>query len=196
MPAPAHRQAAGLNVGSQQSPGFSFRPLQASDLPVLREWLLRPHIAEWWGPAQSIPELRADYLARAGEPNATRAYIGDLGASPMGFIQTYVVMGSGAGWWEEETDPGARGTDQFLAEPGQLGKGLGRSMIRAFLEQLFSGPVVSVVQTDPDTTNLRAIHAYSRAGFGEVGPVDTPDGPALLMRCTRQTLGQASQNVP
>ena len=179
---------------SRQSPGFSFRPLQEIDLPMLREWLLRPHIAEWWGSAESISELREDY-AHAGEQNATRAYIGYLGASPMSFIQTYVVMGSGDGWWEEEADPGARGTDQFLAEPSQLGKGLGSSMIRAFLEQLFSDPVVTVVQTDPHPTNLRAIHAYSRAGFREVGPVDTPDGAALLMRCTRQTLEQASENV-
>lgn len=162
---------------------------------MLREWLLRPHIAAWWGPAESISELREDYVACAGEPNATRAYIGYLGASPIGFIQAYVVMGSGGGWWEQETDPGARGIDQFLAEPSQLGKGLGSSMIRAFLEELFSDRVVSVAQTDPNPTNLRAIHAYLRAGFREVGSVDTPDGPALLMRCTRQTLEQASQNV-
>lgn len=175
------------------SPRFSFRPLREGDLPMLREWLLRPHVAEWWGPAESISELREEYIDRAGEPNAVRAYIAYLRASPIGFIQAYVVIGSGGGWWKEETDPGARGTDQFLAEASRLGKGLGSAMIRAFLEQLFSDPQVSVVQTDPNPTNRRAIRAYVRAGFREAGPVDTPDGPALLMRCRRDTLEQASR---
>ena len=40
---------------------FTFTPLRDADLPLLREWLLRPHVAEWWGPAESIEELRRDY---------------------------------------------------------------------------------------------------------------------------------------
>lgn len=159
---------------------------------MLREWLLRPHVAQWWGEAESIEELHRDYIAPTGEPNATRAYIVHLDATPIGFIQCYVVKDSGDGWWEDETDPGARGIDQFLAEAGQLGQGLGRRMIRAFLDQLFTDPAVSVVQTDPDPANLRAIRCYAAVGFQAVGQVDTPDGPALLMRCTRRSLAQTA----
>lgn len=157
--------------------------------------LLRPHVAEWWGPAESIAELRENYIASVAETVATRAYIAYQGAAPIGFIQVYVVMGAGDGWWQQETDPGARGTDQFLAEASQLGKGLGTAMIRAFLERLFADPAVTVVQTDPHPTNRRAIRAYARAGFQEVGLVSTPDGPAMLMRCTRQSLAQAIENA-
>jgi RimJ/RimL family protein N-acetyltransferase len=172
---------------------FRFNSLREQDLPMLREWLLRPHVAEWWGPAESIDELRADYILDANEPNATRAYIVSVDARPIGFVQSYVVMGSGGGWWEDETDPGARGIDQFLAEASQLGQGIGRSMIRAFLRRLFADPAVSVVQTDPSPNNARAIRCYARAGFRAVGPVETPDGPALLMHCTRRTLEQYAQ---
>lgn len=174
---------------------FTFRPLQESDLPTLREWLLRPHVAQWWGPAESIAQLRENYIAGAAETGATRAYIAYEGAAPIGFIQVYVVMGAGGGWWPEETDPGARGTDQFLAEARRMGRGLSPAMLRAFLEQLFAEPAVTVVQTDPDPTNRRAIRAYARAGFHEVGLVTTPDGPALLMRCTRQSLARAVEKT-
>jgi RimJ/RimL family protein N-acetyltransferase len=58
-------------------------------------------------------------------------------------------------------------------------------MLRAFLQRLFADPQVTVVQTDPDPRNERAIRAYGRAGFRAVGEVETPDGPALLMRCGR-----------
>jgi RimJ/RimL family protein N-acetyltransferase len=172
---------------AMSSPGFHFHPLTEQHLPMLREWLLRPRVAQWWGEAESVEELRSDFLT-ASEPNATRAFIACLGSQPIGFMQCYVVMNSGGGWWEDETDPGARGIDQFLADPGQLGQGLGRRMIRAFVGRLFGDPAVSIVQTDPDPANLRAVRCYRAAGFQAVGPVTTPDGPALLMRCTRQSL--------
>ena len=114
-------------------PSFHFRPLREDDLTVLHEWLLRPHVAGWWGPADSIDELRSDYLLSIDQPNATRAYIAHLDGEPIGFIQSYAVMGCGGGWWDSETDPGAQGIDQFLAEADQLGRGLGRAMIRAFV---------------------------------------------------------------
>lgn len=164
-----------------------FIDLQPGHLPMLREWLARSHVAQWWQPTPTLDELHADYIAPQGEPNATRAYLaldGD-GDEPVGFIQSYVVMGSGGGWWEDETDPGARGIDQFLADEARLNQGLGRRMVRAFVEQLFADPAVTVVQTDPAPHNLRAIRCYRAAGFSDVGEVMTPDGPALLMRCHR-----------
>src|SRR5687768_7072314 len=112
---------------------FRFDPLAEHDLQMLREWLLRPHVAQWWGPAETVDELREDYIRAAEQPNATRAYIVKHEGRPLGFVQSYVVMGAGGGWWENETDPGARGTDQFLAEAGDLGRGIGCAMLRAFL---------------------------------------------------------------
>lgn len=173
-------------------PGFLFHPLAEHHLPLLREWLLRPHVAQWWGEAESIEELRRDYILDAGLPNAARACIACLDAEPIGFMQSYVVMGSGGGWWEDETDPGARGIDQFLSDPNRLGQGLGRRMIHAFVGHLFNDPAVSVVQTDPAPANLRAIRCYLAAGFQAAHQVHTPDGPALLMRCTRQSLALAA----
>ena len=160
-------------------------PLAEMHLAMLRGWLLRPHVAQWWGEAETVDQLRADYIDNFARPNATRACIAMLDDAPVGFIQCYVVKHSGGGWWEGETDPGARGIDQFLADPDALGRGLGRAMIRAFVARLFGDPAVTVVQTDPDPANLRAIRCYEAAGFRRVGRVATPDGDALLMRCTR-----------
>lgn len=87
----------------------------------------------------------------------------------------------------------SRGIDQFLCEAGQLNQGIGRRMIRAFVSSLFGDPGVSVIQTDPDPTNLRAVRCYAAAGFRVLTPVSTPDGPALLMRCTRQSLALTAE---
>jgi RimJ/RimL family protein N-acetyltransferase len=156
---------------------IDFKPLTLSDLPMLHEWLRRPHVPQWWQPEPSLAELEADYFS----VSSTRAYIAMLDGEPFGFIQSYVAMGSGDGWWEQETDPGRRGIDQFLADGNQLGRGLGSRMVSAFVEQLFRDPAVTSVQTDPSPDNERAIRCYRRAGFVAQGVVDTPDGPALLM---------------
>ena len=165
--------------------GLSFRPMQASDLPLLREWLGRPHVTEWWGPAPSQAEVDEDYAPMLSPASTDRAYIALLGEVSIGYIQSYVVMGSGNGWWEDERDPGARGIDQFLANAEQLNCGLGRTMVRAFVDLLFLDAAVTKVQTDPSPSNHRAIRSYLRAGFHEQGQVITPDGPALLMVRTR-----------
>ena len=66
--------------------------------------------------------------------------------------QSYVALGSGDGWWEEETDPGV---DQSLANASQLGKGLGTKLVRALVELLFNDPEVTKIQTDPSPEYLR-----------------------------------------
>lgn len=158
-----------------------FRPLAASDLAMLHEWLHRPHVMEWWGDPGTYAQVEQDYLPHTLIASTTRGYIALLEHEPIGFIASYVVMGSGDGWWEQETDPGARGVDQFLANREQLGRGLGSAMIQTFVNQLFQDPNVTKVQTDPSLQNDRAIRCYQRVGFVAVGEVNTPDGLALLM---------------
>ena len=169
----APQAAAAVNI--------SFRPLKTSDLPLLHSWLSRPHWTEWWGPAPTFAEVQADYGAWISDPSQVQPHIALLDGEPLGYIQSYVAMGSGGGWWEAETDPGVRGIDQSIADAAQLGKGLGTAMVRAWVAKLFADPQVTRIQTDPDPRNARAIRCYEKAGFRAVGEVLTPDGMALLM---------------
>ncbi|MDP9915694.1 RimJ/RimL family protein N-acetyltransferase [Variovorax boronicumulans] len=162
-------------------PSISFRPLQSTDFAMLHDWLCRPHVAEWWTPLPTLAEVEADFTPMLAAESPDRGYIALRDGQPLGFIQSYVVMGSGDGWWEDERDPGARGIDQFLAQADQLNRGLGSAMVRAFTDQLFADPAVTRIQTDPSPHNARAIRSYAKAGFRTLGEVVTPDGPALLM---------------
>lgn len=163
---------------------FGFRPLTREDLPRIHEWLNRPHVAEWWDEPRDLESVVEEFSADLDSP-VIRMFLVCLDQEPIGYIQVYRVMGANPEWWTDETDPGARGIDQFLANADQLGQGLGSSMVRQFVAELFADPEVTVVQTDPSPRNARAIRAYEKAGFRRVGEVVTPDGPALLMRAQR-----------
>jgi RimJ/RimL family protein N-acetyltransferase len=125
-----------------------------------------------------------------------KAFIAYQESMPIGFIQSYVALGAGEGWWPTETDPGVRGIDQFLADANALNQGIGTAMVRAFMAQLFADLEVTRIQADPKPSNGRAIRCYEKAGFRRLGEVDTPDGVALLMVCDRanqrgQSLGSS-----
>ncbi len=174
---------------SAASDSFTFRPLVPPDLPMLHEWLQRPHVAQWWSCPRTVEEVESEYLPVALGQSTTRAYIAMLNGQPIGFIQSYVVLGSGDGWWEQETDPGARGIDQFLCDANQLGRGLGSALVAAFTALLLTDARVTKIQADPSPENGRAIRSYKRAGFEAEREIDTPDGRALLMIKTRTDEG-------
>jgi AacA4 family aminoglycoside N(6')-acetyltransferase len=176
---------------SENEDPITLRLMTESDLPMLHDWLNRPHIIEWWGGEEERPtlnEVLEYYLPSALAQESVTPYIAMLGNEPIGYAQSYVALGSGDGWWEEETDPGVRGIDQSLANPTQLNKGLGTKLVRALVDLLFSDPSVTKIQTDPAPSNLRAIRCYEKAGFVLEKIITTPDGPAAYMVQPRQVL--------
>jgi AacA4 family aminoglycoside N(6')-acetyltransferase len=177
---------------------IKLRLMTEHDLPILHDWLNRPHIVEWWGGEAERPtldEILKHYLPRVLAEESVTPYIAMLDGEPIGYAQSYVALGSGGGWWEDEIDPGVRGIDQSLANPEQLNKGIGTKLVRALVEQLFSDPSVTKVQTDPDPNNYRAIRCYEKAGFVQQRVITTPDGSAMYMVQTRQAFERAHSAV-
>jgi len=104
-------------------PTFVFRRLVIDDLPLFAEWLARPHVAEWWGTPSTLDDLAREYGADISRASTLGAYFAYVEGDPVAFIQVYDVMNADPEWWRDETDPGARGIDQFLANEAQLREG-------------------------------------------------------------------------
>jgi AacA4 family aminoglycoside N(6')-acetyltransferase len=169
------------------------RPMLETDLPLLHVWLNRPHLVEWWGGEQpSLDEVRAHHLPYVRGELPVLPYVGLLNGEPFAYAQSYVAMGWGDGWWEDETDPGVRGIDQGIGVPELLGRGLGTLLVRTLVARLFEDPAVTKVQTDPSPRNARAIRCYEKAGFRRIQEVLTPDGPALYMLRNRPAVETAT----
>jgi aminoglycoside 6'-N-acetyltransferase len=156
------------------APGYVFRPLSVSDLPMVKRWLVTPEVVRWWG------DPREQYALVSGDldhPDMDQ-FIVSLGEHPFGYIQCYALS-----TWNQSfgaQPPKTRGIDQFIGEAEMIGRGHGSGFIRQFVEDMLTSGIPRIV-TDPDPDNGRAVRAYARAGFQSGRVVDTPDGPALLM---------------
>jgi aminoglycoside 6'-N-acetyltransferase len=156
------------------APGYVFRPLSVSDLPMVKRWLVTPEVVRWWGdPGEQYALVSGDL----DHPDMDQ-FIVSLGEHPFGYIQCYALS-----TWNQSfgaQPPKTRGIDQFIGEAEMIGRGHGSAFIRQFVEDMLTSGIPRIV-TDPDPDNGRAVRAYARAGFQSGRVVDTPDGPALLM---------------
>ncbi len=124
------------SIVTNSNDSVTLRLMTEHDLAMLYEWLNRSHIVEWWGGEEARPTLadvQEQYLPSVLAQESVTPYIAMLNGEPIGYAQSYVALGSGDGWWEEETDPGVRGIDQLLANASQLGKGLEPSWFELWL---------------------------------------------------------------
>jgi aminoglycoside 6'-N-acetyltransferase len=149
--------------------------MSAADLPLVRRWLAAPHVSEWWGdPDEQFAMLSGDLT----HPSMNQ-FVVAIDDRPFAYLQCY----DPAAWPNHgfgAIADGARGIDQFIGEPDLIGEGHGSSFIRVFVDDLLKAGTPRVL-TDPSPANARAIKAYEKAKFNKHGPVETPDGSALLM---------------
>ena len=152
---------------------YRFRPMTAGDMPLMRDWLARLHVREWWHDGDDFEFVSGDM----DHPDMAQ-FIVERDARPFAYLQCYRM-----GDWHVGLGPhpeGTRGTDQFIADPTFVGCGHGSAFIRQFADDLFETGTPRVV-VDPRPDNPRAIRAYEKAGFMRQNEIDTPDGRALLM---------------
>jgi aminoglycoside 6'-N-acetyltransferase-1b/aminoglycoside 6'-N-acetyltransferase-2 len=167
----------------------TLRAMTEADLPVLHDWLNRPHIVQWWGGEAQRPTLKdvvRHYLPRVLAQELAMPCVTLLGTELIGYAQSCVAMGIGVCWWPDETDPGVRGIDQFLAQPVHLNQGLGMQLVLVLLQRLYADLAVTKIQTDPAPGNHRAIRCYQKAGLVQDRLITTPDVPAVYTMQTRQ----------
>jgi aminoglycoside 6'-N-acetyltransferase len=158
-----------------RQPRYDFRDVTEDDLPLLRQWLAEPHVAEWWGDAEeALAEIR-----QAMDDIATEPLIVELDGRPIAYLQSYDPHLEDDHPYQDQPT-GTLGLDISIGPPELVGVGHGSAIVRQYAQLLFEEGVPRLV-IDPDPTNLRAIKAYEKAGFTAFGERRTIYGPALMM---------------
>jgi RimJ/RimL family protein N-acetyltransferase len=165
-------------------PQYQFRPMSADDLLLMRSWLMRPHVAEWWGD----PDTELGYIRDMIEGrDTTRPFIFSVDGAPVGYIQYWFIgHHQNASWiadhpWLAELPSDAIGVDLTIGEPEKLSQGIGSTVLRAFTEHLRAQGYRTIV-IDPDPENERAVRAYERAGYRAIPRLLGRTGDSLIMQ--------------
>jgi aminoglycoside 6'-N-acetyltransferase Ib len=168
---------------------LSFRPMQADDLPLLYEWLQRPHVERWWSERETYDEVVDHYLPAIEGSDLTDHYFVLLDDRPIGFVETYVVADHPEYARLVGADPGAAGVDLFIADADLTGRGIGTELLHQFVsEVVFARPATTHCIADPEAGNIASIRAFEKAGFRVVNEfVDPGDGKRYaLVRLDRE----------
>jgi aminoglycoside 6'-N-acetyltransferase len=156
---------------------FKFKPLEILNFPLIFEWLSIPHVAQWWRESKDWEEFSDKYTKwiESEEVGPFMVYHED---KPIGYIQ----------WYDVATDPIRKesypertyGIDLFIADLAYVGKGYGAVLITQFIKKIVMPLKPNLIITDPEITNLRAIHVYEKVGFRKTRIVEATDGTNLV----------------
>lgn len=147
--------------------GFVLREATPTDTAALLDCFASVEVARWW------PNVDATALADLLADQNLTVWVVERAGSVVGLVQAY-----------DEDDPQYRHAGLDLAlDPSAQGQGLGPQVISRLVEHLVGLGHHRVV-IDPNRTNHRAIRAYEKAGFRQVGVMRAYEWDESLGRWT------------
>ncbi|WP_439572919.1 GNAT family N-acetyltransferase [Phreatobacter sp.] len=159
-------------------PTYAFTPLTRADLPLVRSWLQRPHVARWWG---EIEHEMAEIETILADPHV-EAFLMLLDGRPVGYFQHYDPNAEDDHPFRGEPT-GTLGLDLSIGEVDLTGRGHGSAFLKSFAGEAFARGVPRLI-TDPHPDNAASIRAFEKAGFVRRDIRDVPGfGPAQYMTC-------------
>lgn len=136
------------------------RAATRTDWDLVRAWLARPDIQDWWGP---VSATEAEVNMAFGSQHALVRII-EAGAEPVGYAQAV----DATLWGEslpQELEPGTWELDLFIASEEHRGKGVGQLALAQLKDEVFASTLAVAVCVFPSVRNERAVRAYEKAGF-------------------------------
>lgn len=164
---------------------ITFRRLRDWDLPMLHAWLNDPAVVRWWeGDDVRWPAVVADYSEGTRGPEEHHIALDD--GRPFGWIQCYPVAlypEEAEPWTAVGADPEIAGIDYLVGTPADRGRGLGRAMVAAFVDEVVFGqhPTWPQVGAAPELANRASWGALAKAGFRHLADIEGLEGPGRLM---------------
>jgi aminoglycoside 6'-N-acetyltransferase len=167
----------------ESAPRISLKPATRADFDLIRRWLARPDIQDWWGPV-SATEAEVNMAMTSG--HAICRLI-EADGVPVGYAHAV----DATLWGDNLPDDLAPGTwdlDLFVAAEEQRGKGVGQAALALLRDEVFATTLAVAVCVFPSVKNERAVRAYEKAGFRWQRVWHDPQmGPSWFMVATRES---------
>lgn len=163
------------------SPNVGLRTASRADWTLIRRWLARDDIQDWWGPLAST-EAEVN-MALASAHAICRIIEAD--GVPVGYAHAV----DATLWGENLPDslkPGTWDLDLFIASEEHRGVGVGQVALALLKDEVFATTLAVAVCVFPSIKNERAVRAYEKAGFRWQSIFHDPSlGPSWFMVAER-----------
>ena len=139
---------------------MKLRHADLSDLSLLRQWDMQPHVMEHAGddgPWDWENELAED-------PDWREMLIAEVDARPIGFLQIIDPAQEETHYWGDVA-AGLRAIDIWIGDESDLNRGFGRQMMKLAIARCFAPAEVTAILIDPLVANTAAHRFYERLGF-------------------------------
>jgi aminoglycoside 6'-N-acetyltransferase len=153
-----------------------------ADLPLVRAWLLEPHVSRWFLAGSTIEHEVAELRSCVAGDEPTHALVVVEGRSPIGWCQWYFCRdypehAAGVG-----ADGDDIGLDYAIGDPSRIGQGLGTELIRALIAYISERHPGSGLVADPEASNIASCKVLEKNGFELVaeGRVDSEPTDARM----------------
>ncbi|MCS7478524.1 acetyltransferase [Umezawaea endophytica] len=162
---------------------ITWRRLTEDDFPLLRQWLLQPHVARWWNHETSPEAVERDFgpVARRKEPSEDLLVFED--GTPVGLVQRS-RYGDYPEYLEElaptlAVDRESVSIDYLVGDPDRCGRGLGPRIIGAVIAATWADyPAAPDVVVPVAAANRASWRALEKAGLTRVAEGELePDNP-------------------
>lgn len=167
---------------------IDYRPLEEADLPLMADWLNRPHVRAFYQAEPiALAQVAAKYGPRIRREVPAQSWLAAMGGAPFGYLQSYRV----ADWPAFQATVGVNhgvSVDLFIGEEGLLGRGVGRRMLSGFVDQAAFAqyPDERLCWIGHEAENLAARRCSAAAGFAPVrGYVEDGKACILMVRQAR-----------
>lgn len=172
-----------MPCASSVSDNWHFAPIRREDFPLFASWLATSHVRRWWNDEPDLDAIEADYGTVVDGTEPAKVFIAHFEGRAVGLIQSF-RFDAYAFYFDDvravyRLPANACTIDYLIGPPEALGRGLGSSMIRAFVAALWARhPDCPAVVVPVHADNGASGGALLRAGFAEVARVDLPpDNP-------------------
>ena len=162
---------------------ITYRPLAYGDLPLMTDWLNRPHLRTFFQREPiSADEVAAKYGSYIRHEEPTHSSLALLDGTPFGYLQCYRV----ADWPDFQATiavDGGVSVDLFIGEIDLIGKGVGRRMLQGYVEEvaLRLHPGERICWIGHELENIAARRCSAAAGFTPVREYDEEGRRYILM---------------
>lgn len=156
----------------------SLRSLTETDVPLVVDWLSRPHVAPWW--MQPAERADIDYLLASG---SDCGFVIVDGGRPVGFIQAYNCYAQPDTVRDSNEPPATWGFDVLIGEASALRKGIASAAAAMLIGRLERDFNCTRLVIELPVDNAAGIALYESVGFEITATIeDLPKSMHLMAR--------------